>query len=212
MKAKSIWVILTLAVLTAGITLSLQKFRQPDCRKRAFCVYAYEAGCARTNRIIKTAARSGPRMGNFRDPSVILRDDVAEFLSWMPKTQLADEFAKGSLSNCCDEMDAAVFESLTFETTPEDPTAKVSVSAKSGECALSALKFAMRHFDEFVEMKRRMRNEKAVAHLRYKMKQMERNGEDILSISNLINETWAVTDACGNRMRLIVPPTCASEN
>ena len=209
MRVKTIWVILTLAVLTAGIMLSLQKFRQTEGRKRAFCVYTYEAGCAQTNRIIKTAARSSPRMGNYQDPSVILRDDVEEFLSRMPKTLLANEFAKCTLSDCCEEKDAAVFESLTFETTPGDPTAKVSVSAKSEEYALTALKFTMRHFDEFVEMKRRMRNENAIAHLRYKMKQMERKCEDILSISNLINETWAVVDACGNRVCLIVPPTCA---
>ena len=131
MRVKTIWVILTLAVLTAGIMLSLQKFRQTEGRKRAFCVYTYEAGCAQTNRIVKTAARSSPRMGNYQDPSVILRDDVEEFLSRMPKTLLANEFAKCTLSDCREEKDAAVFESLRFETTPGDPTAKVSVSAKS---------------------------------------------------------------------------------
>ena len=207
---KTRWRVVAIAGVAATVVMvSLWRFRPQEEQKRAFCVYTYEEGCVQTNQIIKTVVGGGPRMGTFQDPGVILRDDVAEFLSRMSRTQLANEFSRCTSSNCCGELDAAVFESLTFETAPQDSTVKVSVSAESGKRALSVLEFTMRHFEEFVEMKRRTRNEKAVAHLRYKMKQMERNGEKTLSISNLINETWARTDACGKKMRLLVPPTCA---
>lgn len=207
-----VWAFLAIAGVAATVVMvSLWRIRPTKERKRAYCVYTYEEGYLQTNQIMRSVAQSGPRMGVFQDPGLIFREDVADFLSQMPTTKLASEFSRCKLSDCCDKLDETIFESLAFETTPEDQTAKVSVSAESAECALSALKFTMRHFEGFVEMKRRTRNEKAVAHLRYKMKQMERNGENTLSISSLIDETWARTDACGKKMRLLVPPTCVGQ-